>query len=122
MADQILLAPSATDSMAMRFRQRLDDVTISIRLNFNTRARLWVMDIYAQDGAPIVQGLALVEGTDLWAPFRHDARLPPGQLFVVDTSGKHRDPGKDDLRSDIRIVYRSAADVAAAVGTAEEIH
>lgn len=105
----------------MRFRVRLESVTLSLRLNFNTRARTWTLDLAAEDGDPIVNGLRVVEGVDLLAPFRYDGRLPPGQLFARDTSGLHREPGRDDLRADIRLVYRNAADVVAARGTDAEV-
>lgn len=121
MSDLVLLAPSTTDRTAMRFRSRLESVTIALRLNFNSRARTWTLDIEASDGAPIVRGLRLVEGVDLLAPFRYDDRLPPGQLFVRDTSGAHRDPGRDDLRADVRMIYRPIADVVAARGTTSEV-
>jgi hypothetical protein len=121
MADLALLAPSTTDRTGMRFRVRLEATVIALRLNFNTRARSWTLDLEAEDGSPIVRGLRLVEGVDLLAPFRYDGRLPPGQLFVRDTSGAHRDPGRDDLRADVRIVYRPAADVELARGTSAEV-
>lgn len=121
MADLALLAPSTTDRTGMRFRVRLEATVIALRLNFNTRARSWTLDLEAEDGSPIVRGLRLVEGVDLLAPFRYDGRLPPGQLFVRDTSGAHRDPGRDDLRADVRIVYRPAADVEIARGTSAEV-
>lgn len=121
MTDFALLAPSTTDRPGMRFRQRLEGVTVSLRLNFNTRARTWTLDLESEDGTGIVRGLRLVEGCDLWKPYRYTGKLPPGQLFVRDTSGLHRDPGRDDLRGDIRLVYRDLAGVLAAAGTASEV-
>lgn len=120
MADQLMLAPLRTDRPDFGWRSRLDDVFYRFELHFNTRKRAWFLHVLGDDGTPLVYGLSLVTGTDLLGPFGNSA-FPPGQLFVEDTAGQDREAGRHDLRGELRLIYRPAADVAAHAGTATEV-
>jgi len=58
-----------------------------VRLDFALRAGQWTFDTYSGGGVPLIMGLGLSPGTDLWYPFRHFADLPPGKLFVSPCGG-----------------------------------
>lgn len=121
MADQVLIATQRTDRPAYRFRSRLDGSVYGLRLVYVSRSKRWHVDVSNEDGEPIIEGLRVVTGISLLEPWRGAPGFPPGQLFAVDPSGRSRDPGRFDLRADIRLVYRPAADVAAAAGTPDEV-
>lgn len=120
MTDQILQAPLKTTRAAMRWRTRLEGKVYGFRLVWLVRSRSWMLDIAQSDGAPLVNAHRATEGADVLAPY-NDARLPPGQLFLVDTQGQGAEAGRYDLIGRSSLVYRPAADVAAAVGTADEV-
>lgn len=85
------------------------DITLSgilLRYSFyyNGRGDFWTLDVYDTDDNPIVGGIKLVADWELWGQF-NDARLPPGPLYCVDTSGQGTDPGADDLGSRVILVY-----------------
>lgn len=115
-----MLAPLRTDRPGYGWRSRLDDVFYRFELHFNQRKRGWFLHIAQDDGTALAKGLSLVTGTDLLGPFG-SADFPPGQLFVEDTSGQDRHAGRHDLRGELRLIYRPAADVASHVGTDTEV-
>ncbi len=120
MGDQILTAAQQLTRGAGSFRVLLDGTWYGLRLCFNTRMRSWTLDVAAADGTPLVLGLRVVVGVSLLAPIGVQG-LPRGQLFAVDALGEGRDPGRDDLRERVELVYRPAADVAALAGTSSEV-
>ena len=120
MADQQVLAVLRSSRGAFRFRMRVDGITWRFRFSYNLRIQLWLMDIRQSDDTPIVLGATVVPGVDLFGLF-NDARLPPGQLYAIDTSGSGTPPGRHDLRGRVRIAYRPEDDKIAAIDTDDEI-
>lgn len=126
MADLVLLGPKRTDRPAFRFRTQLEGTLYGFRFVWNSRLFRWYCDLADAAGNTIASGIAIVTGNDLLAAIpggpgpTHDPK-PPGQLFVVDDSGAGRLPTRNGWRSDFRLIYRPAADVAAAVGTPSEV-
>lgn len=68
----------------------LDGVRVRLRAVYVARSRLWYLDTLDLESNPIVRGLALVPGADLWRPYKHLA-VPQGTLFVL--SAQTREPG-----------------------------
>jgi hypothetical protein len=120
MADLTLLGPQRTNRPAFRFRTRLEGEFWAFRLVWNTRVHAWFLDVISADGVDLVTGLRIAEGLDLLGAFS-DTTLPPGQLFVVDDSGLHRDPPRNAWTEGWRLKYRPTSDVQAAAGTADEV-
>ena len=120
MADQILQGPIKTDRPALNWRTRLDGRVYNFRMMWNVRFRSWFMDIATSDGTPLVNASRATIGTDITAPF-NDARLPVGQLFLVDGSGEGVEAARFDLQGAAILKYRPLADVEAAVGTDEQV-
>ena len=77
---------------------QLDGAVYTIRMSWNTRGGLWLMDLETADGDRIVSGVRLVLGYPLIG-FIRDDRLPPGDFFVLCPSGQaNKDPGRDSFR------------------------
>ena len=120
MADQQMLAVLRSDRAAFNFRTRLDGVIFRFRFMFNVRLRVWMFDLRQSDDTPLLLGVPVVTGVDLFGAF-DDARLPAGQLFASDTLNQGLPPGRNDLRGRTQLIYRPAADVEANAGLATEV-
>lgn len=92
----------------------------TMRFSYFERDDLWRLSFVSDTGAPIVQGLPMVEGRDLIAPL-HAYAVPPGQLYAVDTTGAGRPPGRYAWQTSHRLYYRPIAVVALAAGTLDEV-
>lgn len=121
MADQLFLATLRSVRPAYRWRSRLDGVFYTFRCAYNTRRRLWHLDLRTSEGEALVLGIPILVGVSLLEPWRGLAGFPPGQIIAQDTTGQDRDPGRQDLRGVVRLIYRPEADVLAAEGTASEV-
>lgn len=64
------------------------------------RSSLWYLDTLSIGSVPLVRGLALVPGVDLWLPYKHLA-IPQGTLFVLGPT-----PTLETLGSSSQLVYR----------------
>jgi len=91
----------------------LDGVRIGLRLWMNARDFRWSIDVLDSAGRFLIQGQALVAQADVFRP--HRARLPglpPGLLFVIDTTGQGSEPsGFNAWRSTHAMAYRPLADL-----------
>lgn len=107
------LIPSAPSGSA-RWRQRtaLDGVDFLLTFRWSQRSGCWLLDLADAEGVAIVEGLALLVGVPLLLGVT-DARRPAGELVVVDTAGGDRDAGFVDLGDRVRLVYLTAAELAA---------
>ncbi|MGB0768850.1 MAG: phage baseplate plug family protein [Phycisphaeraceae bacterium] len=126
MADFALLGPKRTERPAFRFRTLLDGTIYGFRFVWNSRLFRWYFDLADSAGNTIASGIAIVTGADLLAaipngPGPNNDPKPPGQLYVVDDSGAGRLPTRNGWRSDFRMIYRDAAGVLEAAGTADEV-
>lgn len=122
MADQQIIAPTQVDRPAFSFRARLEGATYGFRIVWNARLHFWSLDVRDQSGGVMMRGMRISTGVDLLRPLRSVAGAPPGQLFVLDDSGLGREVDRTGWRSDFRLLYRPAADVEAAEGTADAIY
>lgn len=79
---------------------------------------VWTLALAQSDGTTLISGQLLRHGVNVLAGFRGDARFPGqgfGEIIAWDYTGLDRDPGREDLDpgSDVRLVYRTAAEVLA---------
>jgi len=88
----------------------LDGVRVRIVAYTNIVDDAWYLDTYDGNDNPLVLGLALVTGLDLWFPYRY-MPLPPGMLFVQDQTGlPMRDPVISDfVHKNMALFYQGAA-------------
>lgn len=100
------VVPSTPNGLA-RWTQTsaLDGVDYVLAFNWSQRAGQWSLSLSDAAGSPVRVGMPLCAG---WRLLRGvvDARRPPGELVVVDTTGKgDLDPGFGDLGKRFALVY-----------------
>lgn len=86
----------------------MDGILCRVRAQFRQWDRAWMISVFLPTGSPVVQGAVANDGEDVFDNVVVTGR-PPGRLVVVDTLGKSRDPGLDDWRSGVWLVYVPAA-------------
>ena len=97
---------------AQEFRISLDGQLFRIAITWNERDAAWYLDLFDADGTLLLAGRKLVLGQALLARFR-DARLPPGELLVLDTTSRDLEPGQQDLGGRVPLFYVEAASLPA---------
>jgi len=73
-----------TSALSQNFDIALNGVTRNLSLNFNTASASWVMDVFDVGGNPLVQGISLVTGGDLFEQFDY---LGLGGSLLAQTDG-----------------------------------
>ena len=74
---------------------------------------LWYIDLYNSANTPIVLGIGMATGIDIFFPYRARA-VPAGKLFVAPQDTAYIDPTENTFINDEAILfYQPAADVAA---------
>lgn len=78
------------------FTIALSGIVYGVRVRYNARTELWVLDIADENGNSLVRGIPMVTGCDLLAQFHH---LGFGGALIVINAGKGDDsaPGFDEL-------------------------
>lgn len=82
-----------TDDPSQEFISELDGKKYLFRIKLNTRAEVWTLDINTVADEPIITCLPLVLGVDLLST----ERFANGMLFLVDYSGRGKDPSVDNF-------------------------
>lgn len=84
----------------------LDETVYMLTFRYNARLGRWIMDINTVAGVALLSGLPLIQGMPLTYRFvgRTEA-FPPGQFWVIDETGQGRDPDRDTLGRDIKLIY-----------------
>lgn len=85
-----------------RFQTRVAGVLLTFEVRYNGMADMYTMDIYDQDGEPIVYGRPVVYGANLLDGIVDD-RLPPVAIVAGDTAGKHDRAGKGVFGIDVHL-------------------
>ncbi|MCK5610314.1 hypothetical protein KAR91_51050 [Candidatus Pacearchaeota archaeon] len=87
-----------------QFRTDLDGKFYLFDFRFNSRATIWMMNIYDENGSIIISGIALLLGVDLLGRFQ-DSRLPPGPLFMLNLKDSNIEASRDDFGQDVLLLY-----------------
>jgi hypothetical protein len=89
----------------------LDGVSYRLRVYYNYRQHIWIMDLLTNAGNDILSGVKLVPDFPLIRRYESAERRPPGEFYAVDTSGTGTPPGRFDLgtRRRVRLRYVEAA-------------
>ncbi len=82
----------------------LEGATYLLELRWNERSTAWSLSISDVAGKLLVAGRRVVLGANLLGRSA-DARLPPGILVAVDSSGTDQEAGRDDLGGRVQLVY-----------------
>lgn len=93
-------------------RTALAGVDYLLTFVWSQRAGHWLLTLADADGSPIASGITLVTALPLLRRVS-DARRPPGELMVVDTSGAlDVDPGFADLGQRFALLYLDPSELA----------
>lgn len=78
-----------------------DDERFRFRTRWMERPEVWQMDIYTEQGEPLLLGLVLRSDTHI----RRQHHVPSFRYVVmpVDTSGRSLDPGRRDLGARVQV-------------------
>lgn len=88
----------------------LDDVTYHLEFMYNERRERWTMSVFDLSGNAIVTGISLVLGYSLLDQFPGHG-LPPGEMYIIDTTEKEVKPDRDNMGKILDLVYIPEADV-----------
>jgi hypothetical protein len=99
--------PVTNSNIDHQFSMELERVVYVFRIKWNFRAERWVMDLLAEDSTPLLTGLPLVTSWPLLAKF-NDIRLPPGELFVFDSTNLNSEPGEESFGVTHFLLYRES--------------
>lgn len=100
--------PIRSDIPSYQFQITLEGVVYTMRFYFNTRLDRWIMDVSNVDGELIVAGIPLLVNLPLLDRFR-DERLPPGRFILIDETGENRNPSRDSMGDDYKLLYQEAS-------------
>ena len=104
----LIQLPLRSDVPAFTFQTDLDGTTFSFKFRYNSRMDRWAFDIATANNDPIISGVLVVTGTSLLERFA-DARLPQGDMFVLNKEDENVSPGRNDLQKNVFILYDEAA-------------
>lgn len=89
----------------------LEGVQIGLTFKTNKPDDSWFFDISTVNFDPVVVGLGLAVGLDLFFPYRSKgALIPPGILYCVDLSGNGSDPGVDAFENKTHVLRYMSSD------------
>lgn len=83
----------------------LDGVRVRLDTYTNKIDSAWYLDVFDADDNPLITGLAIASGLDLFFPYHYLAALPPGALFVNTQTGEPFDPTLDTWENDAAALY-----------------
>jgi hypothetical protein len=114
--DEVFQAPRRTTAAIFSWISTLDGDRYRLSMRWNDRTRCWALSIETYAGDPIVDGVQMGAGFNLIGDVVADG-MPPGQIFVVDTTRANADPVRTSFQSSHVVAYRPAAVVATATGS-----
>lgn len=99
-------APSDRVLRSRHWRDRitLEAIPYFFEYHYNERSGLWAMDLRDSANELLANDVTLVLDADLFAVHRHKA-IPPGKVFVADSSGTGVEAGVDDLFTRVLVGY-----------------
>ena len=110
-----VLLPVTSDVPHYAFQVTLDGASYGFELFWNDQAEGWFVSLLDANGDPIVNSVRLTVDVPLFARYA-SASKPQGVLMAQDTTGRHQDPGRNDLGARCLLLYFSAAEAAEILG------
>ena len=87
----------------------LDGVRIRLDTYTNKADGGWYLDVFDEEDTPLVTGIGIVTGLDIFFPYRY-LPIPPGILFINDLVGEQTDPVLDTfVNRDAELIYETVA-------------
>lgn len=103
----IVEIPVRSDIPAYKFQITLEGTVYTLNFHFNLRLDRWVMDINDVDEVNIVTGIPLLYGLPLTDRYKNE-KLPLGKFVVTDETGDQRNPTRDALGEDFKLLYKES--------------
>lgn len=104
----IVEIPLRSTIPSYKFRIPLEGIFYTFKFEWNTRMTKWMFSILTQDETPIIEGVPCITNYQFVKRFSQ-SNLPPGKIFLVDTSGDKIDPGRYDLGERVKMFYEENA-------------
>lgn len=82
----------------------LDGTFYDLEFRINRRDNRWRMSV-STGGVLLCAGVPLLTRRDVLLPMRSDARMPQGQMIVVDTKDLDRDATETGLGTEFLLTY-----------------
>ncbi len=109
-----VIIPTKTDgTQRYSMRVALGQISYRMELAFNTRDSSWSLILQDSSGAQLF-ARKLTLGAPFFSRFQ-DARLPYGELSLLDTSKQNLEPGLTDLGNRVLLLFKDGADIVAGV-------
>lgn len=99
-----LTIPLNADDENFEFTCELDAQTYGFQLRWNAEADAWFISLFSAEGEAIYLSQRLVADWPLFGRCT-DARMFPGLLMGMDTTGAGADPGRYDIGSRFLLLY-----------------
>jgi len=96
--------PVITDNRNYEFRISLDGVFFTLAFRLNFRMNRWFMDVKDAEDIPLINGVPLLQGSDLIVRFK-DAALPAGHFIIFNLENEAVEAGADDLGVNSLLLY-----------------
>lgn len=94
----------------IEYEVELDGQVYRLRYKWVTRQERWMLDILTQAGEPLLTGKFLNVGMPMGWRYV-DARLPRGNLMLVDNDGSGQECGFEELGFRCQMMYLTADEV-----------
>lgn len=103
----LIKIPLRNDIPSYEFKVDLDGTTYTIKIRYNTRTGIWVMDLYTDNDVAIIVGIPLLVGTIFFDRFTDD-RLPEGDMFILNIEDEDAEATRDNLNENVLLLYDEA--------------
>jgi len=90
------------------FTTTIADVVLNIRIDYNSRASTWYIEIYDEFETLLVGSKALVIGYNIFNNVDMEG-LPDGTLFTMNFLDDYANPTADNLGTDVLIMFEASA-------------
>lgn len=88
----------------------LDGIRVRLDTYTNKVDSSWYLDVFDSNDQPLITGIAIASGLDLFFPYQHLSALPPGVLFVNTLTGEPFDPTLETWEDDAAALYYQEAE------------
>jgi len=89
----------------------IDDVIYFLSFKWSTRGEYWILDILDQDKNNLINGIKIVKGRNLLAPYQYK-NIPQGFLMLVEPSDMESIIDKEDLGDVANLIYATEDEIA----------
>ena len=103
----VLQIPIDAAFLSQTFQIELDATTYGMTINWLDRDSRWYLSLFDSLNNPLVQSIPLCLNVDLLGKYTEVA-IPPGTLFIFDTSNLGLEPTISDFGTRVHLLYKAA--------------